>query len=87
MDDELEKIIERKKTELLRKISGHGVPRQQKYPSKPITITDSTFRQVVKQYPLLLIDFWAPWCAPCQITDPIINEMARDYAGRIVLGN
>jgi thioredoxin 1 len=54
--------------------------------SKPIVLTDSNFREEVSKYPLILVDFWAPWCGPCRIVSPIIEQLAGEYAGRVAFG-
>lgn len=51
---------------------------------KPITVTDSTFLQTIQQYPFVVVDCWAIWCAPCRMIAPVIESLARDYTGRIV---
>lgn len=52
--------------------------------SRPITVTDATFSQKVLQSPLpVLVDVWAPWCDPCRMIAPIIEELAQEFAGRI----
>jgi len=53
---------------------------------KPIELTDKTFKDAVDKNPLVVVDCWAPWCGPCQMIGPIIEELARDYAGKIVFG-
>ncbi len=47
-------------------------------------VTDGTFEREVLQSDLpVLVDFWAPWCGPCKAIAPIVEEIARDYAGRL----
>jgi len=52
---------------------------------QPITFTDAEFRDQIKDG-LVLVDFWAPWCGPCRIVGPIIEELAKDYAGKVKVG-
>lgn len=52
-----------------------------------ITFTDQNFADEVLQSNLpALVDFWAPWCAPCRIVSPIIEELAKEYEGKIKVG-
>jgi thioredoxin 1 len=53
---------------------------------RPIVLTDMNFRDEVSKHPLMLIDFWAPWCGPCRIISPIIEELAGEYSGKVVFG-
>ena len=82
-DLELEKIRQKKMEELMRKIPGEE---KTGWPNEPVPITDETFQETVQRYPLVVIDCWAPWCAPCLMIAPIIEEMAKDYTGKIVFG-
>jgi thioredoxin 1 len=54
--------------------------------TRPIVLTDLNFREEISRYPVMLIDFWAPWCGPCRMVSPIIEQLASEYAGRVVFG-
>ncbi len=52
-----------------------------------LTITDQNFDEVVmKSDKVVLIDLWAEWCGPCRMLTPIVEEMAKEYEGRAVIG-
>ena len=82
-DNELERIKQRKLKELLR-AGENSLNTSQSLPSTPLTVTDSTFQQIIQQHSLVVVDCWAIWCAPCRMIAPVIESLAQDYAGKIV---
>ncbi len=55
--------------------------------SKPIEVTDQNFKTEVLESSLpVLVDFWAPWCAPCRIVAPVVEEIAGEYQGMLKVG-
>ena len=81
-DVELEKLRQAKLREMMMKSKGS----EEALINKPIEVTDATFNETVQNNPLVVIDCWAAWCGPCRMIAPIIEELARKYAGKVVFG-
>jgi thioredoxin 1 len=77
--DELEQIREKKIREMINQMSTPKI-------DKPIVVSDRNFDQTTKNYSLLVVDCWAAWCAPCRAMAPIVDELAKEYTGKVVFG-
>jgi len=52
-----------------------------------LQLTDSSFEtEVVKSDKPVLVDFWAPWCGPCRMLSPLVDELAKEYDGKVKIG-
>jgi len=51
----------------------------------PLHVTDINFEETVKNSKLVLVDFWAAWCGPCRALAPMIDELAQEYAGKVLV--
>jgi thioredoxin 1 len=82
-DDELEAIKHKKLAELQKEVATKAMMSSI---TEPIVLTDSNFASEVTKYPIMLVDFWAPWCGPCRMVSPIIEQLSREYSGRVAFG-
>ena len=52
-----------------------------------VKVTDASFEdEVLKSETPVLVDFWAEWCGPCRMVGPVVEELAKDYEGKAVVG-
>jgi thioredoxin 1 len=82
-DDELEAIKQKKLAELQKVAATRAMLSSI---TEPLVLTDSNFQTEISKYPLLLVDFWAPWCGPCRMVSPIIEQLAKEYSGKVAFG-
>lgn len=53
---------------------------------EPINVTDEAFEKTVVNSDLpVVVDFWAPWCAPCKMVAPILEKIAKEYTGKVIV--
>ena len=54
--------------------------------AEPLVVTDATFREKVEGSPVpVLVDMWAPWCGPCRYLSPVVDQLAGELAGRVLV--
>jgi thioredoxin 1 len=82
-DDELEAIKDKKLAELQKEAATKAMMSSI---TEPLVLTDSNFASEVTKYPIMVVDFWAPWCGPCRMVSPIIEQLSREYSGRVAFG-
>lgn len=54
-------------------------------PDAPVKITDASFAQAIAEHETVLVDIWAPWCGPCRMIAPTLDELAHDLQGEVVI--
>ena len=88
-DDELSKLMEKK----LKQYKDMAETKQNSFEDTsnakinvPITLTDYNFDEMTRKYNYLVVDFWAPWCGPCKMVSPVIDQLAFELSGKVVFG-
>jgi len=80
MDDELGRIREKRAQELKETM------RQGGRTGSVSDVSEMYFPQFIGDNPFVVIDFWAEWCGPCRRVAPVMDELAREFAGKVVFG-
>jgi thioredoxin 1 len=84
-DAEIQSLREKKLVELMRRTRAQ-LQSGEKYDGKPIILSDATFSSEISKYPVMVVDFWAAWCGPCRTVAPVIEQLAKEYSGRVAFG-
>ncbi|MEM1569450.1 MAG: thioredoxin [Candidatus Bathyarchaeia archaeon] len=84
-DEELEKLKEREIRKLLKKALNKEPSDDSAGASEVdvLEVDSSNFTRILTENVRLVVDFWAPWCAPCRMVEPIIYELAKVYVGKV----
>lgn len=84
--DEIEEIRAKKLRAYWNDMKPPSVTLERRMPNSPIEISDENFSSIMQEYDFLVVDCWAPWCGPCRMLSPVIDELAKDYEGKVVFG-
>jgi thioredoxin 1 len=80
MDDELIRIREKRKQEMTEKMKHSGKA------GSVSNVDEMHFAEFVGAHPFAVIDFWAEWCGPCRRVAPAMDELAKEFSGKVAFG-
>ena len=61
-------------------------PPREDWPDSVVPLDNGTFTLFIEKYPLSIVDFWAPWCSPCNTLSPRIKRLSKMYNGKVAFG-
>ena len=79
--DELDRIKKRKLVELMKQKTMRNGPED-----APTKVSGKDLDSLIHRSNLVVVDCWAPWCGPCRMIAPIVDDLAKKYAGRVLFG-
>jgi thioredoxin 1 len=80
MDDDLQRIRAKKLEELKRGLAEKPAAKSD---AQVLVLDERQFPMAVRDHPYLVVDMWAPWCGPCRMVAPVIQELSAEFAGTI----
>lgn len=81
MDD-----LERIKKKMMEDIMKDASTGDKSWPGEPVDLDDRSFQAFVKDYGIVVIDCWAPWCGPCRMVAPVVDALSKELKGRVAFG-
>jgi thioredoxin 1 len=80
MDDELTRIREKRRKELSEKM------KHTEKTGNVSNVEEMHFQEFISTHPFVVIDFWAEWCGPCRRIAPVMDELSKEFSGKVVFG-